>query len=109
MSLCGPKQLADSIRTVRKNTVLIAEDIHEDVYSFRPTPESSSVTETLTHILFSSHFDRALHEKTYVTTLGGFDLGRFVKEIESQEKRLHSKSELVNLLRESGEQEKFFA
>ena len=29
MSLYGPKQLADSIRTVRKNTVLIAEDIHE--------------------------------------------------------------------------------
>jgi uncharacterized damage-inducible protein DinB len=101
--LYGPKQLADGIRTVRKNTVLIAEDFHEDDYIFRPTPESRSVSEILTHILFFSHFDRALHEKTYVTTLGDFDLGKLVNEIESQEKKRHSKSELVNLLRDSGE------
>ena len=29
MHLYGPKQLADSIRIVRKNTILIAEDIPE--------------------------------------------------------------------------------
>ena len=29
MNLYGPKQLADSMRTVRKNTILIAEDIPE--------------------------------------------------------------------------------
>jgi len=29
MHLYGPKQLVDSIRTVRKNTILIAEDIPE--------------------------------------------------------------------------------
>lgn len=46
----GPQQLADSIRTVRRNTVLIAEDIHEKDYVFRPTPESRSVSEILTHI-----------------------------------------------------------
>lgn len=95
MSLYGPKQLADSIRTVRKNTVLIAEDIQEDDYAFRPTPESRSVSEILTHILFFSRFDRALHEKDYVNTLGGFDLGKFLEESESEQKKRHSKSELV--------------
>ena len=39
----------------------------------------------------------------YVTTLGGFDLGKYLKESGSQEKKLHSKSELVSLLGESGE------
>jgi len=53
MSHYGPKQLADSIRTVRKNTVLIAEDIHEADYSFRPVPGIRSVSEILSHILFS--------------------------------------------------------
>lgn len=43
MVLYGPKQLADSMRTVRKNTIVIAEDIPEKEYSYRPTPESRSV------------------------------------------------------------------
>ncbi len=43
MDLYGPKQLADSMRTVRKNTILIAEDIPEKGYAYRPTPESRSV------------------------------------------------------------------
>ena len=50
MNLYGPKQLADSMRTVRKNTILIAEDIPEASYNYRPTPESRSVAETLLHI-----------------------------------------------------------
>jgi len=29
MSLYGPKELSNSMRTVRKNTILIAEDIPE--------------------------------------------------------------------------------
>jgi hypothetical protein len=42
-SASGPKQLVDSIRTVRKNTILIAEDIPEKDYGYRPTPDSRSV------------------------------------------------------------------
>ena len=49
MSFYGPKQLAGSMRTVRKNTILIAEDIPEKDYGYRPVPESRSVTETLVH------------------------------------------------------------
>ena len=50
MNLYGPKQLAESMRTVRKNTIQIAEDIPEKDYNYRPTPESRSVLETLVHI-----------------------------------------------------------
>jgi uncharacterized damage-inducible protein DinB len=103
MTLYSAKQLADSIRTVRRNTVLISEDIREDDYVFRPTPESRSVSEILIHILFFSDFDRALQEKKYVTALGTFDLGKFLKESESEQKKHYSTSELVNLLKESGE------
>ena len=36
MNLYGSKELVDSTRTVRKNTILIAEDISEKDYGFRP-------------------------------------------------------------------------
>jgi hypothetical protein len=50
MNLYGLKQLIGSICTVRKNTIQIAEEIPEEQYGYRPTPESRSVSETLVHI-----------------------------------------------------------
>ena len=38
MNYYGAKELADSFRTVRKNTILVAEDIPEGKYSFRAAP-----------------------------------------------------------------------
>ena len=35
----GAKELADSFRTVRKNTILVAEDIPEEKYSFAAAPD----------------------------------------------------------------------
>ena len=39
----GAKELAQSFRTVRKNTIQVAEDIPEDKYSFKATPDTMSV------------------------------------------------------------------
>ena len=50
MSTYGIRQLADSMRAVRENTILIAGDIPESKYAFRATPETRSVAETLVHI-----------------------------------------------------------
>jgi len=57
----GLKQLIDSTRVVRKNTTQIAEDIPEEYYGYRPTPDSRSVAETLVHIAFLLQIDRQLH------------------------------------------------
>jgi uncharacterized damage-inducible protein DinB len=103
MNLYGPKQLADSIRAVRRNTVLIAEDIHEGDYLCRPCVGSRSVAEILIHIAFFSNFDYLFHEEEHVTTLEAFDSGKFLRDSESQEKRHHTKSKLTELLRDSGE------
>jgi uncharacterized damage-inducible protein DinB len=103
MHLYGPKQLADSIRTVRKNTILIAEDIPEVQYGYRPTADSRSVAENLIHIAMVSRLDRILHEEEHVTTLEGFDFGKLLKRSEGEEKKSYSKAELVQLLRTSGE------
>ena len=103
MNLYGPKQLADGIRTVRRNVVLIAEDIHEDDYLFRPSVGSRSVAEILIHIAFFSNFDYLFHEEEHVTTVDTFDFGQFLRESESQEKRHCAKSKLIGLLKDSGE------
>lgn len=104
MNLYGPKQLADSMRTVRKNTILIAEDIPERDYGYRPTPESRSVAETLVHIASLSRFDHFLHEEEHLSSLEGFDFGAFIKKSEIEEKRPRSKSEVVALLLKEGDQ-----
>ncbi len=103
MHLYGPKQLADSIRTVRKNTILIAEDIPEEQYGNRPTADSRSVAENLIHIAMVSRLDRILHEEEHVATLEGFDFGKLLKRSEGEEKKSYSKAELIQLLRTSGE------
>ena len=103
MNLYGPKQLAESMRTVRKNTILIAEDIPEKEYSYRPTPDSRSVAETLVHIALLSRLDRVLHAENHPSLREGFDLGTFIEKSETKEKRPRSKSEIVDLLHSEGE------
>lgn len=104
MSLYGTKQLIDSFRTVRKNTIQIAEDIPEEHYNYRATPESRSVAETLAHIAFLTQVDRKLfHGDQRLKTFDGFDFGEFLKKAHAEEMRPRSKAESVNLLRAEGE------
>ena len=63
MNYYGAKDLAESWRTVRKNTIQIAEDIPESKYGYRPTPDSRSVAETLVHIAMLGRSAHFLHEE----------------------------------------------
>jgi uncharacterized damage-inducible protein DinB len=103
MELYGPTEFANSARTVRKNTIVIAEDIPETEYGYRPTPDSRSVAETLVHIASAGRAARLLHEELHVSTLAGFNFGDLIKKSEVEEKRPRSKSEIVDLLRTEGE------
>lgn len=103
MNLYGLKQLIDSLRTVRKNTIQIAEDIPEEQYGYRPTPESRSLAEILVHIALLSQVDRRLHGDKRVSSLEGFDFGELIEQSEAEEKRPRAKSEIVALLRTGGE------
>jgi len=103
MDLYGPTQLASSMRTVRKNTIVIAEDIPEKHYGYRPTPESRSVAEMLLHIAFLSRADRFIHEEQRLSSLEGFDFGQLIKKSETEEKRPCAKNEVVALLVSEGD------
>ena len=100
MNLYGLEQLVESARTVRKNTILIAEDISEKDYGYRPTRESRSVAETLVHIALLSQPARLLHKEA---SLENFNFGELVRKSEIEEQRPRSKNEIVELLRAEGE------
>ena len=104
MNLYGPKQLVESARTVRKNTIQIAEDIPEADYNYRPTPDSRSVQETLVHIASVSRLDRIIHEEQRLFSLEGFDFGAALKKGEAEEHRVRTKSDVIALLRTRGDE-----
>src|SRR5258708_10886018 len=103
MNLYTPKQLADSMRVVRKNTIVIAEDIPEAQYDYRPTKDSRSVRETLLHMASMTLFDLHIHEEQKRTSMEGFDFRGFFAGLPTNEKCSLPKSEIVAVLRDGGE------
>ena len=61
MTYYGGKELADAFRTVRRNTIQIAEDIPEDKYGYRATPESRSIAEELAHLASATWWHEVVH------------------------------------------------
>jgi uncharacterized damage-inducible protein DinB len=101
-SYYGGKQLADSFRTVRKNTIQIAEDIPEDKYSYVAAPDARSVGQMLTHIAISTRIADEIHNKR-LATLAGFDFFGLLDRFHAEEAKSRSKAEIVNLLKMEGE------
>ena len=105
MSLYGVRQLTDSMRAVRANTILMADDIPESKYDYRATPVSRSIAETLIHIAWLATSDRTLHEEEHLDALEGFDFPALLRKSEVEEKRPRSKAEILELLRTEGERQ----
>jgi uncharacterized damage-inducible protein DinB len=99
----GSKELAESFRTVRKNTLAIAQEIPEDKYDFRPMPESRSVGELLAHIALGNGFQKKIHAEEPVKTLAGFDFPSLMKRMHAEEKEPRTKAQLIDLLTKEGE------
>ena len=73
MAHYGSKELAQSFRTVRKNTLEAARDIPQDKYDFRPTPDCRSVEKLLAHIALSYRFQHRVHAVEKLSSMVGFD------------------------------------
>jgi len=103
MNLYGPKELAESVRTVRNNTIQVAEDIPEKDYGYRPAPESRSVAETLVHIAAVSRFAHFIHGEDRLSSLETFDFRNLLAKSQNEEKEPRSKSQIIDLLRSEGD------
>ena len=103
MTYYGPKEMAASFRTVRGNTIKIAEEIPEESYGFRAAPECRSVAETLVHIAMGPRFQQQIHLIEHRDTLVGFDFFAFLDKIVAEEQVTRSKAEIQALLHAEGE------
>jgi uncharacterized damage-inducible protein DinB len=104
MNYYGARELAASARTVRKNTIQVAQDIPEDKYSFRAAPDTRSVGELLAHIAVSHGFQYQIHATDKRSTLVGFDFPSLMQKLTAEEKTPRTKAEIIALLQSSGEQ-----
>src|ERR1700755_3528876 len=103
MTYYGAKELAESFRTVRKNTILVAEDIPEAQYGYRAAPDTRSVAETLIHLLNTPTMAERIHGKEARTTLEGFDFMTVFTEMLAKEKEPRTKAQIVDALRTEGD------
>jgi uncharacterized damage-inducible protein DinB len=102
MTYYGSKDLAAAFRTVRGNTILIAEAIPEDKYDFRAAPETRSVAQMLSHIAVSTHFQSHVHQNR-VTDLNTVNFDELFQEFGAAENKPRSKADLIALLKSEGD------
>lgn len=103
MNYYGAKDLADSFRTVRKNTLIIAEEIPEARYDFRAAPETRTVAQLLTHISAAQKMPEQIHAIERRTSLEGFDFPGLMRRIVAEEQTPRTKAQIIALLRDEGE------
>ena len=103
MNYYGAKELASSFRTVRKNTITIAQEIPEEKYGFRPAPDTRSVGELLAHISISYSFQYQINAEERRTSMAGFDFPTLMQRLRAEEKAPRTKEQTLELLRTSGE------
>jgi uncharacterized damage-inducible protein DinB len=104
MSSYGGKELASAFRTVRKNTIQVAEDIPESQYNHVAAPDCRSVARMLTHVALSTQIWDEIHRKQRLTTFVGVNFLGMLDRFNAEEAKPRSKAEIVELLRTDGEQ-----
>lgn len=98
------KDLARSFRTVRKNTIQIANEIPEEKWTFRAAPSTRSIGELLAHVAALTHAYRRIHIVDRRTNLSGADFGPYMAAAAQYEHSLTSRAAILNALEANGEE-----
>jgi uncharacterized damage-inducible protein DinB len=102
MNYYSSKHMADSFRTVRKNTITIAEEIPEDKYDFKATPEVMSVREMLAHIAVTPAWAMEVIGK-HMTIIDVATFGAYQAQSVARADAMKAKEQVVKALRADGE------
>jgi uncharacterized damage-inducible protein DinB len=98
----GPKELADSFRTVRRNTIQVAQDIPDDKYGFRAADGVKSVAEMLAHVATSTYWAQQLHFVEQRREVGMDDFTRYMADGQAQTDSLKTKADIIAALETHG-------
>ncbi len=106
MTYYGAKDLARSFGTVRRNTLIVAEEIPEDRYDFRAIEGTRSVREILAHLFVLSQAMYGNHAVRKIANFDGVDVRAVMAERQAQERQwgTASKRDLIDALHRDGEQ-----
>lgn len=101
MNYYGGKELAAAFRTVRENTIKIAEDIPENKFGYRPAPETRTVAELLAHIGASTMFQSIVHGSG-ITDMMKINFQDLFQKFTAEETKPRTKAELLAYLEDEG-------
>jgi uncharacterized damage-inducible protein DinB len=102
MTYYGGKEMAAAFRTVRENTLKIAEEIPEEKYGFKPAPDCRSIGQTLTHIALGTGFQYQIHSNK-VTDMKTLNFPEMMKTVLAEEAKPRTKAEIIAFLKSEGE------
>ncbi len=103
MTYYTAKDMAESWRTVRKNTIQVADDIPEEKYMFRAAPDTMSVGEILAHLATTPHWATQCHFVDKKTAVAMEDFGKWMGEVGQASKALTTKAAIVAALKADGD------
>ena len=103
MTYYGGKEMAEAFRTVRRNTIQIAEDIPDDKYGYQATPDMQTVAQELAHVAAATWW----HPKAHCSRQEDVHLLRRLRHYMGKsaeiEKGLTTKSQILEALRKGGD------
>jgi uncharacterized damage-inducible protein DinB len=102
MTYYGSKELAASFRTVRENTLKIAEEIPENKYDFKPAPDCRSIGQTLVHIALGPGFQLHIHGNK-ITDLATVNFPELFQKVIAEEAKPRTKAEVIAFLKSEGD------
>ncbi|HZP49129.1 MAG TPA: DinB family protein [Vicinamibacterales bacterium] len=102
MTYYGARELAAAFRTVRNNTIKMAEEIPENKYEFRAAPDTRSIGQTLTHIALGTGFQHHVHSNK-VADLKTVNFPELFQKVTAEEAKPRTKAEIVTLLKTEGD------
>ncbi len=103
MDYYGSNELAESWRTVRRNTIRVAEDIPADQYDYRAADGTMTVGEMLAHIAVAPHWAQQCHFVERLDTVTGDDFGRWMAQLGNTAATLTTKELIIDALTADGE------
>ena len=102
MTYYGGKELAAAFRTVRENTIKIAEEIPENKYSFTPAPDCRSIGKTLVHIALGPGFQHHI-QSNKITDLKTVNFPSLMQNILAEEAKPRDKAATIAFLKSEGD------
>jgi uncharacterized damage-inducible protein DinB len=102
MTYYGGKDLATAFRTVRSNTIKVAEEIPEEKYGYQAAPEVRPVGKLLMHIGLGPTFAFHVHGNK-VTDLKALNFPELMQKVGAEEAKPRTKAETIAFLQSEGE------